>query len=70
MHAEEVFLHGDLFGNLKEERFSAQEAAEYLEVSMPTFRRYVQSGKVIPAGIVGRSQLFSSGDLRKFKKSN
>ncbi len=69
MHAEEIFLHGDLFGHLKDERFSAQDAAEYLEVSMPTFRRYVQSGKVIPAEIVGRSQLFSSGDLRKFKKS-
>ena len=69
MHVEEIFLHGDLFGHLKDERFSAQDAAEYLEVSMPTFRRYVQSGKVIPAEIVGRSQLFSSGDLRKFKKS-
>jgi excisionase family DNA binding protein len=69
MHTEEIFLHGDLFGHLKDERFSAQDAAEYLEVSMPTFRRYVQSGRVIPAEIVGRSQLFSSGDLRKFKKS-
>jgi excisionase family DNA binding protein len=69
MHTEEIFLHGDLFGRLNNERFSAQDAAEYLEVSMPTFRRYVQSGKVIPAEIVGRSQLFSSGDLRKFKKS-
>jgi len=63
------FSHNDLFGHLKDERFSAQEAAEYLEVSMPTFRRYVQSGKVIPAEIVGRSQLFSCGDLQKFKKS-
>jgi excisionase family DNA binding protein len=69
MHTKEIFLHGDLFGHLKDERFSAQDAAEYLEVSMPTFRRYIQSGKVIPAEIVGRSQLFSSGDLRKFKKS-
>lgn len=63
------FSHNDLFGHLKDERFSAQEAAEYLEVSMPTFRRYVQSGKIIPAEIVGRSQLFSCGDLQKFKKS-
>jgi excisionase family DNA binding protein len=69
MHAEEIFLHGDLFGHPKDEGFSSQEAAEYLEVSMPTFRRYVDSGKVILAEIVGRSQLFSSGDLRKFKKS-
>jgi len=69
MHTEEIFLHGDLFGHLKDERFSAQDAAEYLEVSIPMFRRYVQSGRVIPAEIVGRSQLFFSADLRKFKKS-
>jgi len=69
MHKEEIFLHGDLFGHLKDERFSAQDAAEYLEVSMPMFWRYVQSGKLIPAEIVGRSQLFSSADLRKLKES-
>ena len=63
------FSHSDVFGHLKDERFSAQEAAQYLEVSMPTFRRYVQSGKIMPAEIVGRSQLFFSGDLRKFKQS-
>ena len=69
MDAEEIFLLCDLFGHLKDERFSAQDAAEYLEVSMPTFRRTIQSGKLTPAEIVGRSQLFSSADLRKFKES-
>jgi len=63
------FSHDDVFGHLNSERFSAQEAAEYLEVSMPTFRRYVQSGKMIPAEVIGRSQLFSSSDLRKLKQS-
>jgi len=33
MHAEEIFLHSDLFGHLKDERFFAQDAAEYLEIS-------------------------------------
>jgi hypothetical protein len=42
-------IHHDVFGHFKDARFSAQQAAEYLEVSMPTFRRYVQSGKVISA---------------------
>lgn len=46
---------------------SVQEAAEHLEVSMSTFRRYVQPDKGISAGIVGRSKLFSSGDLRKLR---
>jgi hypothetical protein len=47
--------------------FLLKEAAKYPEVSMPAFRRYVQSGKVIPAEIVGRSQLFTSGDLQNLK---
>jgi len=65
MHTKEKFLHGDVFSHLKNVRFSLQEAAEHLEVSMPTFRRYVQSGKVIPAEIVERSQLFFSDDFSK-----
>ncbi|NQW69149.1 MAG: helix-turn-helix domain-containing protein, partial [Betaproteobacteria bacterium] len=48
--------------------FSAEEAAEYLEVSLPTLRRYVQSGKLRPSNVMGRSQLFSSTDLRLFKQ--
>lgn len=62
------FTHDDVFGHLKDERFSAQDAAEYLEVSMPTFRRYVQSNKITPIDTVGRSQLFASVDLRQLKK--
>jgi len=68
MCVRETFSHDDLFGHLNDTRFSAQEAAEYLEVSMPTFRRYVQSQKIKPVEIVGRKQLFSSGDLRKLKR--
>lgn len=66
---QDSFFHKEVFGYLKAARFSAQEVAEYLEISMPTFRRYVQSQKINPVEIVGRSQLFASGDLRKFKKS-
>lgn len=39
-----VFSHEQLFGHLAEAEFTATEAAEYLEVSIPTFRRYVQGG--------------------------
>ena len=60
--------HDEVFGRLKTETFSAEEAAEYLEVSLPTLRRYVQSGKLKPATVIGRSQLFSSTDLRLLKQ--
>lgn len=59
--------HEEVFGHLKNTRFSAEQAAEYLEVSLPTLRRYVQSGRLKPSHIVGRSQVFSTADLRRLK---
>ena len=62
------YTHYQIFGHLKTEAFSAEEAAEYLEISIPTLRRYVQSGRLKPSIIIGRSQLFSSVDLRLLKQ--
>lgn len=61
--------HEQLFGHLTGDNFTAQEAAEYLEVSMSTFRRYVASGKLNPSSTVGRNQMFAVADLRIFKKA-
>ena len=65
---ENNFTQEQVFGHLRNDTFSAEEAAEYLEVSMPTFRRYVQSGKIKPKELIGRSQLFGTIDLRKLKQ--
>ena len=65
---ESNFTHEQVFGHLRNDTFSAEEAAEYLEISIPTFRRYVQSGKIQPKEIIGRSQLFATIDLRKLKQ--
>jgi len=62
-----TYTHEEVFGHLQTATFSAEEAAEYLEISMPTFRRYVQSGKIKPIELIGRSQLFAAADLRKLK---
>ena len=64
---ENNLTHEQVFGHLRNDTFSAEEAAEYLEISMPTFRRYVQSGKIKPTELIGRSQLFATADLRKLK---
>lgn len=66
---DQDFSHGQVFGDLANDEFTASEAAEYLEVSITTFRRYVQSGKLNPAHIVGRNQFFATRDLRSFKRS-
>ena len=66
---EDDFNHEQVFGHLQRESFSAWEAAEYLEVSVPSLRRYVQSGKLVPSHVVGRNQMFSASNLRAFKRS-
>lgn len=65
---EDDFTHEQVFGQLKHEPFCAGEAAEYLEISVPTLRRYVQSGKLVPSHLVGRNQMFSTQTLRAFKR--
>ncbi len=65
---DENFSHEDVFGDLAEADFTAAEAAEYLEVSMATFRRLVRDGKLAPHAEVGRSQLFAAADLKAFKR--
>lgn len=61
--------HEQLFGHLASDNFTAQEATEYLEVSISTFRRFVASGKLKPSSTVGRNQMFSVADLKVFKKA-
>ncbi len=65
---ETDYSHEQVFGHLKNEAFSADEAAEYLEISIPTLRRYVQAGKLKASAVIGRSQLFSSTDLKLLKQ--
>jgi excisionase family DNA binding protein len=65
---EDDFTHEQVFGHLRQEVFSAEEAAEYLEVSIPTLRRYVQSGKLVPSHTIGRNQMFSAQTLRMVKR--
>ena len=66
---DDNFSHADVFGHLKNEPFSTAEAAEYLGISMPTLRRYVQGGKLEPSHTVGRNQMFSVKSLRAFKRA-
>jgi excisionase family DNA binding protein len=65
---QDNFSHEEVFGHLRTELFSAEDAATYLEISLPTLRRLVQSKRLQPKQVVGRSQLFTVHDL-KFLKS-
>ena len=61
------FSHEQVFGHLARQPLSAAVAAEYLGISLPTLRRYVQAEKLLPSHIVGRKQMFSVNDLRAHK---
>jgi excisionase family DNA binding protein len=65
---ETDYTHEQVFGHLRNTTFSAEEAAEFLEISLTTFRRYVQAGRLKPTSIIGRNQLFSSADLKLLKQ--
>lgn len=65
----EDLSHEQVFGHLSVDEFTAQEAAEYLEVSMSTFRRFVASSKLNPSSTVGRNQLFTVPELKAFKQA-
>jgi excisionase family DNA binding protein len=66
---EDNLTYEEVFGHLADAEFTAREAADYLEVAMATLRRYVESGRLNPSRVVGRSQMFSTRDLKAFKRS-
>ena len=49
--------------------FTAAEAAEYLEVSIATFRRYVRDQKITVASAIGTTHLYSLEALRALKNA-
>ena len=56
----------EVFGHLANAEFTAREAAEYLGLAMATLRRYVQTGRLKPSRVVGRSQMFSTSPKEIF----
>jgi hypothetical protein len=66
---EDNLSHQQVFGHLEGDLFTASEAAQYLEVSMATFRRYLKAGKLAVKSEVGANHLYALDDLRQFKKA-
>lgn len=67
--ADDALSHDEVFGHLRDEEFTAAEAAEYLEVSIATFRRYVQAGKITAHSSVGNAHLYPLAALRVLKQA-
>ncbi|WP_366145452.1 helix-turn-helix domain-containing protein [Methylovulum sp.] len=50
-------------------QFTATEAADYLEISIATFRRYLKAQKITASTEVGSTHLYALDTLREFKKA-
>lgn len=66
---DDHFTHEQVFGHLADTLFTVPEAAEYLEMSIPNFRRYVQRGQITPTQTVGRNQIFATRPLKALKRA-
>ncbi|PUA16840.1 helix-turn-helix domain-containing protein [Glaciimonas sp. PCH181] len=66
-HAYQNLQDQQVFWHLDNDEFTAQEAADYLEVSIGTFRRYVYDGRIKPCSAPGITQLFATRNLKAFK---
>jgi len=58
----------EVFDDIRRAPFTAKEAAEYLEISEITLRRWVKAGK-IPFQRMGRNLLFDADQLKAFKSA-
>ena len=61
------YSHDEVFADLYQSPFTLNEAAEYLEVSPITVRRWLKDGK-LSAKKIGRSIVFDVGTLRACKR--
>jgi len=69
LNDKENFSHQDVFGHLDNAEFTAAEAAEYLDISIATFRRYLKPKKITASTGVGSTHLYSLDALRELKKT-
>jgi excisionase family DNA binding protein len=56
----------EVFDDIRHAPFTVREAAEYLEISEITLRRWVKAGK-LPSQRMGRNLLFDADELKAFK---
>ena len=62
-----LYIHGEVFDDIRKSPFSLKEAAEYLEVAEITIRRWVISGK-LDYKRIGKNFAFDPDELKAIKK--
>lgn len=65
---KELYTHAEVFDDIKTP-FTIKEAAEYLEVSEITVRRWAKAG-ILKSRLIGRNIVFMAEDLKKLKRKS
>jgi len=65
---KDTYTRQEVFDDIRSAPFTTKEAAEYLEISEITLRRWIKAGK-IPFQRMGRNLLFDVNELKSFKSA-
>jgi excisionase family DNA binding protein len=65
---KDFYTHDEVFDDIRQSPFTVKEAAEYLEISEITLRRWVNAG-TIKHKRAGRNMVFDPDELKSFKRS-
>lgn len=65
---KDTYSRREVFDDIRRAPFTTKEAAEYLEISEITLRRWIKAGK-IPFKRMGRNLLFDVDELKSFKNT-
>jgi excisionase family DNA binding protein len=65
---KDLYIHDEVFDDIRRSPFSLKEAAEYLDVAEITIRRWIKADKLNYKQI-GRNFVFDPDELKAIKKS-
>ena len=64
---KELYIHDEIFDDIRREPFTIKEAAEYLEVTEITVRRWVKA-EILKSKKIGKNIVFDADELKVVKR--
>ena len=64
---KELYIHDEIFDDIRREPFTIKEAAEYLEVAEITVRRWVKA-EILKSKKIGKNIVFDADELKVVKR--
>ena len=65
---KELYIHDEIFDDIRREPFTIKEAAEYLEVAEITVRRWVKE-KILNSKRIGKNIVFDVDEFKRVKRN-